>query len=65
MKGILSLSKMLNLKVVAEGVESLDICEHLQSLHCDFMQGYYWDRPLSAEDFESSYLNISQNTDKI
>lgn len=59
-KGILSLGKMLGLKVVAEGVESLDICQNLQSLHCDFMQGYYWDRPLSPEDFESTYLDSSK-----
>ena len=59
-KGILSLGKMLDLKVVAEGVESLDICQNLQSLRCDFMQGYYWDRPLSPEDFESIYLDSSK-----
>ncbi|GLT15480.1 sensor domain-containing phosphodiesterase [Vibrio algivorus] len=63
-KGIVSLGKMLDLKVVAEGVESLDICQNLQSLHCDFMQGYYWDRPLSPEDFESIYLDTKSN-DKI
>lgn len=56
-KGILSLGKMLDLKVVAEGVESLDVCQNLKSLRCDFMQGYYWDRPLSSEDFESTYIN--------
>lgn len=59
-KGILSLGKMLDLQVVAEGVESVEVCQNLQSLRCDFMQGYYWDRPLSAEDFESTYLKPAQ-----
>lgn len=60
-KGILSLGKMLDLKVVAEGVESLDVCKNLQSLRCDFMQGYYWDRPLSPKDFESIYVKPKSN----
>ncbi|OEF28608.1 sensor domain-containing phosphodiesterase [Vibrio rumoiensis] len=55
-KGILSLGKLLDLQIVAEGVESQDVCSHLQFLKCDFMQGYYWNRPMGQTEFEKKYI---------
>jgi diguanylate cyclase (GGDEF)-like protein/PAS domain S-box-containing protein len=47
---IISLAHNLKLKVVAEGVESEAQMNFLRSHGCDEMQGYYFARPLSAED---------------
>ncbi|HEY4485688.1 MAG TPA: EAL domain-containing protein, partial [Nitrospiria bacterium] len=41
----------LNLKVVAEGVESQDIWDRLSALGCDEAQGYYMAKPMPAGDF--------------
>ncbi|CAH9065592.1 hypothetical protein PSECIP111854_03715 [Pseudoalteromonas sp. CIP111854] len=50
-KAIISMAANLNLKVVAEGVETIEQLGLLKQLNCDFTQGYYHSRPLSAEDF--------------
>ena len=38
-------------ELVIEGVETRDEMEALAAMSCDFIQGYYYSRPLSAEDF--------------
>jgi diguanylate cyclase (GGDEF)-like protein/PAS domain S-box-containing protein len=47
---IISLAHSLKLKVVAEGVETLDQLEFLRAQGCDEMQGYYFARPLTIAD---------------
>lgn len=46
---IIELAKSLNLKVVAEGVETENHMDFLKVRRCDEMQGYYFSRPLPAE----------------
>lgn len=50
-KAIVSLSKALNLKTVAEGVEVQAQLEHLQNIGCDYIQGYLYSKPLPLKDF--------------
>lgn len=38
-------------KVVAEGVEEKEQLEFLQSVDCDMIQGYYFYKPMPAEEF--------------
>ena len=45
-KAIVALGKALGFHLVAEGVETLDQAEFLQSLGCDEAQGYYFCKPL-------------------
>jgi diguanylate cyclase (GGDEF)-like protein/PAS domain S-box-containing protein len=47
---IVALGKVLNLRVVAEGVETIEHKDLLRSLRCKEMQGYFFSRPLSSED---------------
>ena len=49
---IINLAKKLSLKVVAEGVETLEQLDALKELGCDIVQGYYYSKPIPAKDFE-------------
>ncbi len=49
---IIVMSHSLGLKVIAEGVETLDQCEFLQHLKSDVLQGYLFSRPIDPEEFE-------------
>ena len=57
-RATIELAHTLDLKVVAEGVESLSTCDLLAEMKCDYVQGYYVSRPLEAEQvatwFETS-----------
>jgi diguanylate cyclase (GGDEF)-like protein/PAS domain S-box-containing protein len=49
---ILILARKLNKRVVAEGIEDAEQLSELRSLGCDFGQGYYFSRPVSAAEAE-------------
>lgn len=49
---IISLGKSLGLNVVAEGVERIEQFNQLKTAGCDEIQGYWYSKPLSPEDFE-------------
>jgi len=48
---ILSIAESLNLKVVAEGVEKQEQCDMLAKYNCQFVQGYLFSKPITAEAF--------------
>lgn len=48
---LVALGKTLNLKLVAEGVETAEQLSYLQALGCDAIQGYWFSRPLDAAAF--------------
>lgn len=54
-KAVIDLAHNFSLRVVAEGVESLEIAGRLSELGCDVLQGYVFDKPLIVEAFESGY----------
>lgn len=49
-KSILNLATNLGLEVVAEGVESIEQLTCLQRYSCDWIQGYYYSKPVSATE---------------
>jgi diguanylate cyclase (GGDEF)-like protein len=49
---IINMGHSLNLSVVAEGVETREQAEFLRDNDCDEIQGYYFSRPVSAEEIE-------------
>jgi len=52
-RAIISLAHSLNLKVVAEGVESAEQLEFLKTLDCDQYQGFHFSPALPAAQFEA------------
>jgi len=52
LRAINSMAESLHLEVVAEGVETREQMELLSGLGCGFAQGYYFCRPMSAEQLE-------------
>jgi diguanylate cyclase (GGDEF)-like protein len=49
---IIALGHNLGLKVVAEGVETAQQMQFLREHACDEVQGYYFSRPIPAQQFE-------------
>lgn len=49
-KTIIELAKNINAKLIAEGVETKDQAKLLGKLNCDYLQGYYFARPMPAEE---------------
>ncbi|MGM9949132.1 MAG: EAL domain-containing protein [Lysinibacillus sp.] len=47
---IIQMSHRLKMKVVAEGVESAQQVELLKEMGCDFIQGYYYSKPLPMNE---------------
>ena len=47
---ILALSKTMNLRSIAEGIEEADQLRYLVNQRCDLLQGFYFARPLYPED---------------
>ena len=48
---IVTIAHNLDLHVVAEGVEQADQIEILKKLNCETVQGYYYSKPLSKDEF--------------
>jgi len=55
-KTIIMMAKSLNLRVIAEGVESLGESEILKGLGCDEVQGYYYGKPMPMDEIKQKYL---------
>lgn len=55
-KAIVAMALSLNLKVVAEGVETADQLTYLKALGCDLIQGFYFAKPMPAKNIERLYF---------
>lgn len=57
-KAIILLSKSIGIKTIAEGIESEKQLDTLLDLGCEEVQGYLLGKPVTAEDFEDTYLRL-------
>lgn len=48
----IALAKKLNMRIVAEGIETREQVDFLAENECDFIQGYYFAKPMPVEEFE-------------
>lgn len=51
-KAIIQLAHLLETKVIAEGVETHEQLSFLKKQKCDYIQGYYFSKPISPIEFE-------------
>lgn len=51
-KAIIELAHTLGMKIVVEGVENKEMAEMIASYGCDYMQGYYFAKPLPVFEFQ-------------
>ncbi|MBK5240015.1 bifunctional diguanylate cyclase/phosphodiesterase [Clostridium sp.] len=58
---IISMAHNMGLEVIAEGVEDKQQLRFLKLRNCDFVQGYYFSRPIPAEFFEKEFNNIQND----
>ena len=49
---VVRMAKWLNLPVIAEGVERKEQVLFLRSIGCEFVQGYYFAKPMPVEEYE-------------
>ncbi|MEN8199926.1 MAG: EAL domain-containing protein [Thermodesulfobacteriota bacterium] len=56
-KSIIDLAHNLGLIVVAEGVETEEVALRLSNMNCDMLQGYFFSRPLPADQFEEWFTS--------
>ena len=50
---LIELAHRLDLKVIAEGVETKEQADFLRNYGCDYFQGYYFAKPMPQEEFEA------------
>ena len=50
-RGIIQIARQLDMKVVAEGVETREYVDFLKEQKCDMIQGYYFGRPMPVDEF--------------
>lgn len=58
--GVVKLLRERDLSVTAEGVETEEMAAGLVSMGCNYLQGYYYSKPLSIEDF-LAYVQTQSN----
>ncbi len=56
LQNVLELAHSVQIRVCCEGVETIDELRVLEGLMPELMQGYYFSKPVSAEEFERRYL---------
>ncbi|NHQ87384.1 EAL domain-containing protein [Iodobacter sp. HSC-16F04] len=57
---IISMAHSLRLNVVAEGVETESQLNFLHRQNCDLIQGYYYSKPLPADEFDAFIANVKK-----
>lgn len=64
-KAIITLAHNLDLKVIAEGVETKEQLDFLKQYQCDSIQGYLFSKPITAEDYTHTYTTLLEKIQNI
>ncbi|MBI4808083.1 MAG: EAL domain-containing protein [Nitrosomonadales bacterium] len=62
-RSIIALGHQFKLSVIAEGIERQEQMDYLKTLGCDEMQGYFYARPLTEEDFVRFACDANRTAD--
>lgn len=61
LESIIQMAKWLGLRIIAEGVERKEQVDNLLNLDCEYIQGYYFYRPMPQSEFTA----LLENEDKV
>ncbi|MEG2839374.1 MAG: EAL domain-containing protein [Lachnospiraceae bacterium] len=56
---VIRMAKWLNIPVIAEGAETVEQVDFLRSVGCDYVQGYYYARPMPVVEYEKLCISCS------
>ena len=59
-KNTVKMMKDMDMKVVVEGVETQEALDAFSRLQCDFIQGYYFSKPIPKNDFVTFITNANK-----
>ncbi len=57
LKNTVKMLKDMNMEIVVEGIETFSMVELFSSLKCDFIQGYYYSKPIPKDEFVSFIIS--------
>ena len=57
LKNTIKMLKEMDIQIVVEGIETEKLKDKFSALKCEFIQGYYFSRPLPEQDFSIFILN--------
>jgi EAL domain-containing protein (putative c-di-GMP-specific phosphodiesterase class I) len=59
-KAVIAMAKSLGVSVVSEGVESKGQLEFLVKQECEFIQGYYFSKPVPSDKFHHLLIKMNK-----
>ncbi|MEG0240283.1 EAL domain-containing protein [Anaerorhabdus sp.] len=57
---IVDIAHDMDMEVVAEGIETEDYANYLKEIGCDFIQGFYYYKPMPVDEFEKLFITNTQ-----
>ena len=63
LESIFLFANRLNMRTVAEGVETKEQLGFLRTCNCSLIQGYYYDRPMPEDEFRKCLIERSRNVE--
>lgn len=57
LKNTIKMIKDMNMEIVVEGIESEDLIQMYSDLKCEYIQGYYYSKPIPQEEFVQFIMN--------
>jgi EAL domain-containing protein (putative c-di-GMP-specific phosphodiesterase class I) len=60
-QAVIDMGHAMGLRVIAEGVSAEALVAQVAAMGCDVGQGFYWCRPMPAEEFRAWWLAAEQH----
>ncbi|MDE6847028.1 MAG: EAL domain-containing protein, partial [Lachnospiraceae bacterium] len=59
LKNTVKMLKDMNMEIVVEGIETQEMLDAFSELKCDFIQGYFFSKPIPRDDFVTFINNAN------